>query len=843
MKLSPFFLAFKMFRGNRDFISGFVLIFSLGLSLFLLTDNLAFYFKKDLQNQSREILEGDLKIQSRRDFTEEEKKWIEATLPEGTLSAEVWSFFSMVQTLENTGLVQIKAISSGYPLLGVFEFKNPEGNAPKPSPNDVWIPPEFELKFGAKIGDSIKIGEKQYYIKKEYLSPPQKGLEFFNLGEKLYVSLESLAQTGLLQKGSRIFKDRLYILPEEASLDKIKEQLEKGLVDPEIKITTYATQTGQLSLAATRIFSFLSLATLSAFFLSALGAGHFFYRNLVSQNKQFAQLAMVGYGPLALIKIGLTQNLALAILSSFLSILISFLMGLLLTPLLLNWFDVHIPFVISQRLLIQAIGVSCVTSLVFSISSLKKLWKVHPGILIQPQPYVSMNFRDKIIPAIIQGLYFYGLGFYTTSSFVQSALFLGIVAVGFMFLGLAAFCIYFILHRSRSLLGYGGKLVLGNYKLAWDKTLMTFCILGLAVTLTEIVPAMQKLIIKEIESPKGLVLPQYFMFDIQGEQFPFLEDSLSQWGVNIRDASPMIRARLISKNGEPIRKDLSEASTPEENTRQRFNNRGYNLSYREWPGNSETIIKGSWWQGPFEEKEGELPQISVEHRFATRLKIEIGDKLEFDVQGVPIAGMVTSLRRVRWASFQPNFFLLFQPGVLEIAPKTYIGTLPQLGQKRGYEIEKLLAKNFPNVSVIDVKDVVHKVMGLYQKMGWLVITMAVLGLVIGIIILSLLLNSIIHETKKRILLLMVLGLPANKILKWSFYEFGGLIAGASILGFAVAQFGVLVLNSQFLELPWRFHVEGFVVLLVGVALSLSVCMLYIRSILLKGNLTQFFQSD
>ncbi len=56
----------------------------------------------------------------------------------------------------------------------------------------------------------------------------------------------------------------------------------------------------------------------------------------------------------------------------------------------------------------------------------------------------------------------------------------------------------------------------------------------------------------------------------------------------------------------------------------------------------------------------------VEYQEALQLKV--GDKLSFDVAGEPLTVEVASIRKIRWDSFRPNFFLVFPPGCSTAPP-------------------------------------------------------------------------------------------------------------------------------------------------------------------------------
>lgn len=75
------------------------------------------------------------------------------------------------------------------------------------------------------------------------------------------------------------------------------------------------------------------------------------------------------------------------------------------------------------------------------------------------------------------------------------------------------------------------------------------------------------------------------------------------------------------------------------------------------------LTGGNWWQAlPAED---EIPGVSVEAELANSLKLQLGDLLTFDIGGQQRQARVSSLRSVHWDSFQPNFYMIFQPGTLQ----------------------------------------------------------------------------------------------------------------------------------------------------------------------------------
>ena len=90
-----------------------------------------------------------------------------------------------------------------------------------------------------------------------------------------------------------------------------------------------------------------------------------------------------------------------------------------------------------------------------------------------------------------------------------------------------------------------------------------------------------------------------------------------------------------------------------------------------------------------------------------RFRIGLGDIVRFDVMGRSIDAKVTSVRKVEWSDARSGgFMFVFRPGVLEQAPKTFIAAAraPTEAQARG-RLQRDLVARFPNVSVIDVREI------------------------------------------------------------------------------------------------------------------------------------------
>jgi putative ABC transport system permease protein len=293
----------------------------------------------------------------------------------------------------------------------------------------------------------------------------------------------------------------------------------------------------------------------------------------------------------------------------------------------------------------------------------------------------------------------------------------------------------------------------------------------------------------------------------------------------------MVRARLRAVTGqavgpatapEPAETTRSgedgEDGDKEESQRDGFTRRRmFNLSARPGLSDSEVLVEGRpFTPGGFADDGKELPEISLEMRFAERMELALGDVLEFDIQGVSISGKVVNLRRVRWATFQPNFFVQFQPGVLDDAPKTWVAAAPGLPPERRAVLQTEIVKRFPNVSIVDVTSTVTRILGVIDQMSRAITAMAYLSLAAGLAVLYAIANHQAARRRRETALLKALGARFSDITRTSLWEFGTLGLAAGVLG-GVISLGVSYGVSRFIfEAPWAFDHRSLLAGIVGV---------------------------
>jgi putative ABC transport system permease protein len=342
------------------------------------------------------------------------------------------------------------------------------------------------------------------------------------------------------------------------------------------------------------------------------------------------------------------------------------------------------------------------------------------------------------------------------------------------------------------------------------------------VLLLGIAPQLRGVLDERMRAPERGALPSLFLFDIQPEQREALAAHVAARGARLERVSPMVRARLDAIDGEPVATAAGAEPADARGEARRLRVRRYNLTYRERLTPSETLRDGRDFSGSWRPDAGSPPEVSLELDFARRLGVGLGDTLAFDVQGVPVEGRVVNLREVRWNSFQPNFFVAFQPGVLEGAPQIFLASVPALPAREREALQASISQAFPNVSSVDVTRAVRRLLALIGQLQWALASTAALSLGVGLVLVFAVARDQARARRWETNLLKVLGADFRRIRAALDLEFGLLGLLGALAGSAVGLAASALLSHFLLEASFHISPAPLLGTCVGVP---ALCML------------------
>lgn len=792
MKL--FRLSTKEILRSWKFSLSFILSLSLGLSGFLIIESYRDALKSALTLNSKNLLSADISVSARRAITTDELKVIRKVISDSAEDflipeMQYYEFTAMLNTQKGSRLATVKAISDSYPYYGELGLKTGEvvrENTPKDLKNkNIWISQDLSAQVGLDVGDEVSLGQSKFKVSQIVDKDSSQTFRAAILAPFLYMYIQDVKATGLIQFGSTFSESYLYKYPVELNnreyLAQVQEKLYSVLKDPGIRVHTPETSSEGAGRQLNYLFDFLGLVAIVALFLSCLGATYLFRLYLSRKYKQIAIYRTLGIFPKEIFFIYSTQ----VILLSVMTLVPAYGFAQIFIPAFKNLLAALTPFelvaVVSQKTLITCLVISLLGSFLSILPKLIGIQSLKPMKLFSEEKFSTEPSKTNILLYIPLVFFYSGLAILQANSWKVGLSFVGtiggvmllMVAIGFMLFKCLEGISVKKWYMKYSLLGLSRKK---------GASMAVFVAIGLGALLINLLPQLKHSLQREFEV--GTKTPSLFLFDIQEDQLEPLKKFIKDQGTELTLISPMIRSRILKINDQDYERKLEGQSfqTREEEQEARSRNRGVNLSYRPSISDSEEIVEGEFFKSKYDSNSNEPFGLSLEERYANRQGVKIGDKMVFDIQGVELTGVVQSIRSVKWISFQPNFFILFQEGVLEDAPKTYISAIPSIDQIKKNELQNLISQKFNNVSTVDVTRVVENTLKISDQMSWSLELMSLLALLSGYIVLFSIIRSHLETRFYEINMLKIFGGSFSSLTAYILTEYITLTLIASVLG-------------------------------------------------------------
>ena len=827
-------LALKEIRNNFHFSLFFIINLTLGLIGFIALDSFKTSIHHHLEQNSKNILTADISVRSNQPFTEQEIDLFTEAIGAEAETSEQIHFISMVAGNQNSRMVRIIGIDENYPLYGDIVLKNHgvlEGKKVRDSlllRKGAWVAQDLMLAFEFQEGEAVKVGQISFEIVDAILEDPTSTAAFLAGIPTVYLGINQIPHTGLVQTGSRIHYERFYKLPEGAALESVEEELRQRLNalypgSRRIRIETHKDASEQLGRVLGYLNDYLGLVALIALFLAGVGGAYLFRSFLTSRFREMAILISLGATRKNAYLMSLTQITILGLISAVASTFFAFLLLPILPTLLQNFLPKGFVSFMGWSTLLLAFFMGTLGSVICCLPILVRIYNLNPVALFHENVIPTREDRRRLVRKIFSYmpalLAYWALAVWQAHSWLIGSLFVSLFLGSLVVLGLVAWGVLTICGNLSHHQRVTPKIALRNLNRNKLGAISCFLAIGLGSLLINLIPQIQRGLQEEISQPAEVEVPSFFLFDIQSEQVPLLQNYLQQENFQLSYLSPMIRARLEAVNQKTFDSTVEQVMMTRENEReQRFRNRGFNLSYRAELNDSESYVAGKPLSPQFQPDSENPPEISLEEGFAERLALKIGDELTFDVQSVPITGKVVNLRKVKWNSFQPNFFIVFQPGVLEDAPKIFLAGISNVSANRKLSLQNGIVQRFPNISVIDVSRVVSRILDITEQISWAIRVMAYLSILVGLVVLFSIARYEIQHRFWEINLLKVLGARFQDLRFIVQIEFG-------ILGLFAAIFGVILSNGMsfvisyiIFERLWSFSWQMTLFSIVGISL-------------------------
>lgn len=788
-----------------------VLLLAVALAVASLTA-VAFFGDRVSQALGREantLLAADLVLEADHPIAH---TYSEEARRRGLRVASSAAFLSMALAGDRHLLVGIKGVEPGYPLRGSLRIASApfaEGTPTRelPGPGQAWLDSRAAGELGVAVGGEVELGAARFKVGAILTFEGERGGNFMALAPRVMIAANELPRTGLIQQGSRVIH-RLLIAGEDVDVAAFRAWSEPLLTRGE-KLEDVRDARPELRQILDKARRYLGLAAVLTVVLAA-GAAHMSLRRYVQRHfDQYALMRCFGASQRRLLTLYFLQLAGLGLAAGLLGALLGWFTQLALANLLGEVLRLGLPAA-SWRPFGLGLLAGVALVLAFALPPLLRLAKV-PTLRVLRREFGNFGgpapggalFAHLLGLGLIAGLIFWQAGETRLALIVGG----GVLAVMALAAGLIQLLLWPLAKLARRL-PPGPRLgLLGLRQRGWETTLQAMALsLGLLALLLLTLVRGDLLDAWRNQIPEGA--PNRFIINIQPDQVMPVKAWLAQNGIAGARLYPMVRARLTAIDGRPVKPD----DYPEDRAR-RLAEREFNLSeLAELPPDNK-LLAGHWW---WPEQRGGF---TVEDGIAKTLNIKLGDKLEFDVGGLPLVGHVSSLRKVEWDSFRVNFFVATPPGAMADLPKSFITSF-HLPSERGAALAGLVAA-FPNLTVIDVAQVMNELRGLSDRVSQAVQLVFLFSLGVGVLVMLAALYSRRAERAREIGLWRTLGASRRTLRAALASEFAllGLLSGLVAAG--AASVLAWVLAERVFDLPhspdpwiWLFGVGGGVLLVL-----------------------------
>ncbi len=833
--------AFRMALREGSRQKGRLLVIALclavGFAAFFATYGFSARVLGGVRAESRSLLGADFSISATGEFPEDVLQ--QATVLPGIQGHSlVYDLVSMAHTGEGNAilsrLVEVRAVDAAYPLVGRLVLQTnglPSGGRVGGSGAvfverglaDTWrlqSQPEGTLATRA----ALSVGNGSLPVGGVIALDESRQASAFTLGPRILIDRADAERLDLLTPRSRFTGRLLLTVNPGTDATRVRKGLEEIVRTATQRLRLQGHEEAATALARpirnlNRFVQQLGLATL---LLAMLGAWAILTAFLDARARDAAILRCLGADPLAPARIyGVLTMLLLGV-----ALALGLAAGLGVSTLIPRWLGDLLPAVIQEGstaappLLETTLAVAMIALL--TLPPLIRLGEVKPLILLREGADLQggRTWLTRTCATLALVLAVLLIIRNAPSSAVGVGTALG-MALLFLLLYGAARLLLIIYRSTAKAMPLSLRLAFGQLGARRGLTALMMAVMGLAVFLTTATQFIKDDIVAPIASQQGEgSRPNLFFLDVQSAQRGQVAARLkAETGRDPMEA-PIVRARLAAIDGKPVRETRAKGrdDDPGEQRGEGFRNREQNLTWRDRLGASEAVTAGKFWDPGLPKAD----EISLEQGFAESIGARLGDVLTFDVSGNEVQGRVTSLRKVMWQSFQPNFFIVVHPSLLTGAPVVHLLAI-EADPVAKARIQVAMARDYPNITLIDVTDVVAKVGRVLDLIA--IVTRALAALMLASALLVLIASLIAGRLgrQKDLALLRTLGASHGTLLRslaWEFLVLGG---SSALLATALAWVLAGVYTRRVLELPTHPGMGlGLLLMAASAALTLAV---------------------
>src|SRR5262245_3844930 len=644
-------------------------------------------------------------------------------------------------------------------------------------------------------------------------------MNVFSFGPRVIVDYDDAVAAGVTKFGSRA-RYRALFKTRQGAMDPLVEGLQRDLRrQPHVAVRSFRQTQDRLGESLTQVEDYLSLIGLVILVLGGIGVSSVTRVFVQQKMKTIAILKCLGGKNVPVLGAYLAQILALGLLGSLMGLLVAKVVTMFLPKVFAGAIPFNVAFGLTWQAAGQGVGVGTLISLLFSLTPLLEIRRIKPilvlrGFTAPTRAWLKFDWL-KLVSGFIVILGLVALASWQAGSLRIGGIFLGALAAMTLVLNVMAAALMKFVRGFRRFPSFSVRQGVNSLYRPGNQTKTILMAVGLGVFFVVAVRSLQLNLREEFAIDMNSLRADMYLIEIQPDQRGGVGEIVAKYTGSKPQLVPTISARLSG-----ISNTQANLDNLKPNESRGLMGREYITTYRNHLEDSEKVMDGEFWDSPL--PPDAEPEVSIEELLHNELGLNVGDTMTFNVQGRQIAARVANVRRVDWRNARTGFLVVFRPGPLDRAPAKYISAIkgPADSGARA-RLQRDLIGKYPNVSVVDVRDVIELARGIVQNISLAVSFVGGFVFLSGLLIL---IGSIAMTKFHRLYesaILKTLGAKKKLIIATLLVEYGvlGLLAGG--LGSLAAIALTWAVSKHALKIDWHFIPS---VNLLGVVVAAALVM-------------------
>ena len=873
-----------------------------GVAALVAIDSFAGNVTRSIRDQSRTLLGGDMSLGASATLPAVVDTLLDSLSNNGIPNTRVTTFASMAlaEPSGGTRLVQIKAVSPGYPFYGQIETAPQGGWATVHDAPLVFVDPSLLIALNASVGDSLHLGTGMFRIAGTVVNAPGDAGISSVIGPRVYVSSKWIPSTGLLRFGSRAQYDVLLRLPpalaakasaagiaralrrridpQAAALQEAAEAragararrgpaadapaaaedsraaarpatdtargaadrpsvgtigatdtsgLASGAIRTRVRVRTVADTERDFTEAVARLADFLSIIGLIALLLGGIGVASGVNAFVSAKIDTVAVLRCLGATSRQVLALYVVQAAVMGFVGATAGALLGVSVQFLLPRVVADFLPIDVQLVVETRPLLMGLATGVWVSLVFALRPLLALRRISPLQAIRrnaDQAAMPSQWKDAarlavdgVLVASVVSIIVVRLGS-VRDGLVVSA---GITAAMAVLWVAASLLITAARRSARPSWPFALRQGVANLHRPANQTRAVTLALGFGAFLLSTVYLVQANVLGRVQTSADASVGNLLFFDVQDDQAAPLDSLLRARNQPIVQQTPIVTMRIDAVNGRSVSMLTSDTTVRRARWALR---REYRSTYREAIVGSETVIAGRWFadsaaraQARIANPDAPFP-MSMEKDLAADLAVGVGDTITWNVQGVPVRSVITSLRTVNWARFEANFFVVFAPEAIRRAPQQFVIVASVPDGATLAAVQRDVVRRFPNVSSLDLSQVRQTIGAIVNRVTMAIRFLGIFSIAMGIPVLFSAVAATRRARLREGVLLRTLGATRAQVARVLVTEYGALGMLGALTGMLLAFAGAWGLTRFVFHDPFDPAVLPTLAIAVGMLL-------------------------